>query len=369
MYLKNISIKNFKNLDCHIEFSDKINLIIAPNGSGKTNLLETIYLLGHGSSFRNYPEVNLINFQNNFAKINGETDSNKLEILISRFGENSQKYLKINEKIRKNSTFTKYLNSILFSPNTIDLVDGTPDIRRKDLDDFISTFDIVYSKKIGIYKKVIKNRNKILLKLKNSMGSLEELDFWNDKLITLGGQLVSSRLTFLSSIRKYLDTTAKMLLEKKESTLKINYYSKIIYDDKEPSKALKKKILSNLDKEIMAEASLYGPHRDDIEFIIDEKNLKLTGSRAQQRLAVLIYKIASWKYLENILQIRPLFLLDDVMSELDNIHRHNLENYLLHKLHTQVLITSSEKTIFSKNFIDRTNLIELNKINKKYSYT
>jgi DNA replication and repair protein RecF len=322
--------------------------------------LEAVFLLSQGTSFQSYPEINLINadVDTEFTKLQGVVDENELEVIISRFKDGTVKKLKINGQNKRNGNFSQVLHSIIFSPNSISLVDGAPEIRRKDLDDFLSSVDKKYYSSLSKYKKVVRNRNKILERLNKQFGSLEELEFWNDKLINLGAEIVGKRLALLGSIHDNITKISKLLLNYGKVNLEISYDSRVDYAD-DVAEDLRKKVFDNLDKEISAEHTLYGPHRDDISFILNGKDLRTLGSRAQQRLSALVYKLALWKTFEKDKNTSTILLLDDIMSELDSEHKAKVEKFLLSHKSTQMIITSSDEKVFSNKFLDKVRSIPL----------
>ena len=361
MVINNLSLKNFKNLDLNIDFSSGLNLVIAPNGAGKTNLLEALYIISNGSSFRNFPELTLIQYKStDFAKISTIVDKNNLEIILIPENGIAKKKLKVNGSPQSVSQFMQYCFTIFFSPTSINIVGGGPSIRRKDLDQYLSNSDKSIRNTIFEYKKVIRNRNFVLFRLKQGNGSLDEIDFWNNKLINLGSEIIFARIDVLNKIQNDISKFSKDIFHFKNNGLRIEYGSNIKYDyDIEKIKnALKEKIVNNLDSEIEYASSVTGPHRDDILFTINGRPLRQWGSRGQQRLASLIYKLALWKLFSDKNEVAPVLLLDDVMSELDQEHRINLEAFL-QRIESQVFITSSKKEDFTKKLRNNAKIINL----------
>lgn len=358
--LKSLEVKNFKNLNYSIDLSEGVNIVFAQNGSGKTNTLEAVYILANGGSFHSYPEKHLINFKENveFMKIKGALHEDEVEVVISPKGESVEKKLKVNGVNKSSANFTKLFDVIFFSPNTVDLVSGAPDLRRKDLDDFLSKIDYKYRANQNTYKKVVRNRNKLLGKLKAGFGSLEELDFWNEKMIQTGKYILEKRIELVDRIEKDVRFLSKELFDVQFDNFELTYQTKVSLDN--PEESLRNLMIENLDTEIFAASSLYGPHRDDIKFKIDNMDLKIIGSRGQQRLAALIYKIALWNIIKSDKAKQPTILLDDIMSELDSHHRSRIEDLINQNYFSQVIITSCDENDFGKMFWNNSNVINLN---------
>jgi len=353
MHLSKLILKNFKNLSREFEFSPDYNVILAPNGSGKTNTLEAIFFLSNSSSFRVFPESNLISYEEvDFARIEADIDKNKIQSILSKKASGINKKFLYNGAEKSPSEFIKIFDVILFSPNTVDLVAGSPDIRRKDIDDFLSKYDGQYRSKLATYRKVIQNRNKLLSKLKSGRGSLEELDFWNDNLVSNGEYITERRLSLLEEIKEHAKNSAEEIYREDFSGFEI------VYKKSYETENLGASIVENLDKEIAMGSSLYGPHRDDMRFSLKNQDLRISGSRGQQRIASLIYKISQWYLLKLKTQKSPILLLDDIMSELDKVHRENIENKIKEGYLGQVILTSCDDKDFTQDFAKK-NIITL----------
>lgn len=360
MHLKNLKLSNFKNLNKDFLFDEGVNILIGVNGTGKTNTLEAAFILGTGTSFNSYPEVNMINFDSSkgFAKVTGELEENILEVVISENGDGTRKKLKFNSHEKSNTAYLKISDVIFFSPNTVDLVAGSPSVRRRDLDIFLSQLYDDYAYKLSQYRKVVRSRNKLLYKFKSNAGSLTELDYWNDKIVELGAFLLQKRLELVDEISKDIDDLASKLFDVELKGMEIGYYSSFdLYDEIEES--FRAVIQEDLDKEIALGSTQFGPHRDDIIFLLGGKELRLVGSRGMQRMSAFIYKLALWKHLHKISKNKPLLLLDDIMSELDYKHRSNIEEFINSADLGQLIITSCNREDFSEEFLDKSKVIEL----------
>lgn len=355
--LKSISIKNFKNLKIDLELSPGINLIIGPNGKGKTNFIESVFMLSNGYSYRMKNEGNAINWNYKdeitgirFFKIEGVVETplgivNKLEYSVADAAnsEGIRKALKVDGVRKSTSSFANYLVTILFSPITLDLITGTPVLRRQDIDQFIVELEEDFFDLKEEYRKVIRNRNKLLVQIQNNPSQTKQLNFWNEKVIELGSEIIFRRKEIINDLNPFIRDAGENLINGDKCALEIEYLSKFlasVNDRKDEIKDnLAQKIEQNLRKEIIIGQSLYGPHREDYSVKLEDKNLRETGSRGQQRMAAFIIKLGEWEFIKRKKSVKSVFLLDDLFSELDKKHRENVAN-LLGDVDTQIILTA-----------------------------
>ncbi len=337
MNIKSIYVENFRNLDKQkIDFSPEVNVLYGLNGQGKTNIIEAVYYFCNGKSFRALKDREVIHFSKETGKIkiefeNGQRE-NLGEIILS-----DKKNIKLNDiPIKKLSEILGFLNIVLFTPEHLNLIKAGPNERRKFLDNFISQLKPVYFKTLVDYYKVLKQKNIILKSHDESL--ISTLDIWDEKLAEYGIQIYRYRKEFLEKLAGYLKTIQADITEKKED-ININFLSSVKGDF-----LLKENFINQLSKnrhrELEYKMALIGPHRDDFEFMINEKNLKLYGSQGQQRTCVLAVKMAECEIINELKNEYPVLLLDDIMSELDIKRR----EYLLKKIKNfQVIITCTNK--------------------------
>ncbi len=295
--IQKIRLQNFRNIkDQVFEFGNGVTVIVGENATGKTNLLESIYLVATGKSFKASIETELINIEKDFARIKGLVGSQKLEIIISKI---NHKKLLVNGVAKRLIDFAGNLKVVLFAPQDLDLVTSSPSLRRKFLDNVLSLSDREYHRAIMSYEKGLRARNKLLFRIREEGLSRGQLLFWNQLLIKNGDYISTKREEFIDFVNS-----------KKQCTL--------IYDKSVISESRLEKYASG---EIASATTLVGPHRDDFIFMEKERNLAHFGSRGEQRMAVLWIKLAELAYIENITQVKPTLLLDDIFSELDEKHR------------------------------------------------
>jgi DNA replication and repair protein RecF len=361
LVIRKLELKNFRNLDITVDPTPGFNLILGQNGVGKSNLLDALYHLALVKSFKPYTARNNVNFDvKDFASIKAELDidgiAKELKIVFSVNQDSERKRLEVNSKPTTRSRFINNLTLILFAPHNTNLLVSTPDVRRSELDDFASAVDFKYAMKLAEYRSVLKTRNSLLKVISEGFGKLSELDYWDSKLAQLGGEIVIMRQELFMLLQPLIKELSSKQFNPELSNIIINYESKMKGDD--PIKLMSDKILENRHKEIGAGQSLYGPHKDDFNISSNEKDLKLYGSRGQQRIATLLLKLAMWRYLEQLRSIKPIILLDDAMAELDDENRSKLQD-IINDLQAQTFIATTHKQDYSTKMLNKMQIITL----------
>ena len=343
MFIKSLEINNFRNyVNQKIVFSRETNIIYGKNAQGKTNLLEAVSLFSSGKSFRRAQDRNMIKDGEASSKINIEFDINGVEkdaeIIINR---ESKKYIKLcGAPLRKTSELLGQFKSVIFSPEEMSLITGAPELRRNFTDLVISSEKPVYYNILKRYYKILKQKNNLLKQ--NNASKEKTLAVWNESLAQAGAKIMVYRKEFTDLINPYVNNTFEEITEGKEN-IKINYMPSVSSDSFEES-TLCETLLNSMNKKMQAEimlgAAVCGIHRDDYAFFINGKNAKNFSSQGQQRTAIIALKMAQAEIIKENCGEYPVFLLDDVMSELDFERR----NYLSEKIKDkQVIITCTDK--------------------------
>jgi DNA replication and repair protein RecF len=385
MIVRELELKNFRNLNIKLAPSPSFNLITGNNGSGKSNLLDCLYYFALAKSFKPYALKNNINIKQvvDFglisAKVNNDDLIKQLKIVFSHSGEESEhKRFEVNEKPTTKAKFTSHLYVILFAPHNINLVVGTPQLRREEFDDYCSICDFKYALDLEEYEGVIKNRNRLLRAINEGKANIMQLPYWNEKLIDLGSKLIYQRQNIINALNPIIYRFSKEYLKPELKDFKLSYISKFVDKDNDnESESIKpeekefgielnvikkrfaQKIAGNQDTEIAVKQTLYGPQKDDYAFILsDQYDLKTFGSRGQQRMITLILKLAMWEYLFLMKESKPIILLDDIMSELDEGNKKILEK-IVERLECQTFITTTHENDFSKGFREKMNITKL----------
>lgn len=340
MVLKNINLQNFRNFsNKEFIFESTINVINAPNAQGKTNILEAIFFLATGKSFKARVEAECIKYDKDIARIKG----NDLEIVLTNgfidIGKPSlekvvKKKLMVNGVSKRLIDFAGNLKVTLFSPQDMDLVTGPPSLRRNFLDTVLTQSDREYRRSISSYEKGVRQRNKLLWRIREENLSRSHLLFWNQLLIKNGNYITDKRSELIS----YINSLKKCDLKYDSSEISIG------------------RLDQYKDEEVASATTLVGPHRDDFMFLLNNRDLSSFGSRGQQRMEVLYLKLAELSYIEEKTGTKPILLLDDIFSELDHEHRETVINAINGH---QVIITSADEHNLPRIKISSINLINL----------
>jgi DNA replication and repair protein RecF len=352
-----LTLKNYRNITLLETRLSSINLIIGPNGIGKTNFLESIYYLFNGTSFKTIGLTwETIGSEEGFSLVETHIDSNTYTVITSNTPHKSRVFKKNNKKISLKD-IQKAFKVIVFAPNSVDLVDGPPEVRRNDIDLFLSSFDLTYKNILARYEKILKNKNAVLKHIRESKANPDQLEFWNKELAKTAEILVTKRLEILPLLNEITLNTSKEILKKSEIKLQYSHFKTINISNY--SKDLLEIFLQNKEKEIMVGKTLYGPHKDTINILLNQKDLRYFGSRGEQRIAAFCIKFAQLKILKQQ-EIPSIFLIDDIFSELDNFHKQKIGQYLIStSQYHQCIITSSTKEEIPETLIQKATTINL----------
>ncbi len=351
MILKQLKITNFRNYkSLNIDLSNKINIIYGQNAQGKTNILESIYVLGLTKSHRSFIDEDLIKSGELSAKILGNIEKDSIistfEIILNR----KKKQYKIdNDDIKRTSDYISNMNIIIFYPEDLDLIKGSPNIRRKYLNLELSQLYNNYYRVLNDYNKLLKIRNEYLKRIqKNIQIDKNYFDIITEYLIDKATFIYRARNKFINKINNYASNIYKEIMKLDNFYLryKTNFEFKD-YSEIEIKEQLKAKFNSEINNEIKLGNTLYGPHRDEFEFYLDNNNLKSYGSQGQQRLAVITIKLAEIEIFKKHSKTSPILLLDDVFSELDDEKKNNLLKYIKDDIQT-IITTTDLKNIDEK---------------------
>ena len=360
MIIKKLEIKNFRNYDllCR-ELNDKITIIYGQNGQGKTNLLESIYLLGFTNSHRSFTSENLIKSGEEKAIIKGTLIKDipyKLEIDLTK----TKKQVKIDDKIiNKLTDYLAKMNVIIFSSEDLDLIKGSPGERRKYFNLELSQLSINYYSALNDFNKLLKLRNEYLKEL--SLNMPIDLNYFNiltDYLVNKSIFIYQMRNKFVEKLNKICPPIFEKIANIKGFNIKYHPSVELENFDKETIKKTLEDAYNNyLEKEIRLKSTLYGPHRDDFSFNIEDNNLKEFGSQGQQKMAIIALKLSEIEVFEDFKQTSPIILLDDVFSDLDNNKKNNLLNHINKDM--QVIITTTNLDSIEKKLLSNAQLIHI----------
>lgn len=353
MYLEKIKIKNFKKIiKLETELNKNINIFIGNNAQGKTSILESIYVLALTKPSKSVEESDLINKSSNFSLIKGtlvnEKSKKEMEFILT----NQQKTLKINKKeIKKVGDYLTNLNVIMFSPDDLDIIKKSPLVRRNLLNIELCQLFPNYMKVLNEYNKILKIRNEYL---KTDINKIDKNYFaiLTENLVDRALVIMNYRERYILNINNNIDNIYKKLT--KSSGLKIIYEKNIDFACKED---IIKLYDDNFYNEVAKKMTLFGPHRDDLSFYLEDMDLKLYGSQGQQRLAVLSFKLAEIALFKEVKKTYPVILLDDIFSELDIEKRNNLIKFI--KSNIQFVITTTDIKNISSKILDKASIFKI----------
>ncbi|MFA9424394.1 MAG: DNA replication/repair protein RecF [Sedimentibacter sp.] len=356
MIVNKLKIKNYRNFsEATIDLNSSLNIFIGDNGQGKTNLMESIYLSSIGRTFRLNSENELIKFNENKSSIELSMVKNNYNTKIElRLEKNKKKQVLINGvTLEKTSEMIGILNNVIFTPDDMKIIKGSPIERRKFVNIDISQIKPKYKYLLNKYKRIISERNIILKNYYTKYENKDIINIWNDYLINIGTEIILYRMEYINKLKKYAVNIYEDISGNKEK-LELYYccnIGNIDNMDKESIKTLfQEKININIKNEIQRGTTLFGPHKDDIVIKINEKECKYFGSQGQQRSSILAIKLAEIEIIKEEIGEYPILLLDDVLSELDNKRKGYLINYIKG---IQTIITTTDDhdlNILTKNY-------------------
>lgn len=346
MRLNKLYLKNYRNYEeLNTEFSKNLVIFLGENAQGKTNLLESIYVLAMTRSHRTSSEQELIGWTDDQAMIQGEITKGSstlpLEILLSKKGRKT----KINHiEQKKLSTYVGQMNVILFAPEDLSLVKGSPQIRRKFLDMELGQINPIYLYDLVQYQAILKQRNQYLKQLnEKKQTDLLYLDILSEQLAAFGSKVLKARAQFVKRLEFWANSLHQQITHQKEQ-LEIEYLTAVDSLETHTQEQIQEQFLAllnqNKKKDLFRGTTTVGPHRDDLSFFINQKNVQTYGSQGQQRTTALSVKLAEIDLIKEETGEYPILLLDDVMSELDDSRQLHLLETIEGKVQTFLTTTT-----------------------------
>ena len=339
MIVKSLTVRNFRNHSYKdLQFNPGINVITGENASGKTNIVEAVYYLSLARSFRGVDDSDIIRRENEYAKIDSQIVEGQLRrnvrILITKKGRS---VLVNGKKVSKLSDLTKCVNVLLFEPKDVLLFRGSPKERRNFLDINLSKQFPIYLEYISRYEKALKQRNELL---KSSNYDQNLLDATTEMLVKYAGPIIKYRAMYVKDINDILIKITRALTGVKEK-IEIHYKPFVNDSDKFASDALEA-YKHALEYDLKHKLTSIGIHREDISVSLNGRDIGTFGSQGENRLVALALKISPY-FLVKDEDKKPVVVLDDVMSELDETHQKRLIKFL--EKFSQVFITGTELEI------------------------
>jgi len=373
MYLKSLHLKQFRNYhDQQVEFSAPKTILVGDNAQGKSNLLEAVELLATLRSHRALRDRDLVLDGEPLGQVQAVLERNSVPVdLTLTLRSNGRRTVNLNgETLRRQLDFLGVLNAVQFSSLDLELVRGSPGERRNWLDVLLTQLEPIYAYILQQYNTVLRQRN-ALLKQGNYLISapteanadvpelhdLTQLVVWDAQLAAIGARVIRRRARVIERLAPLAQAWHQAISNQAEQ-LEIRYAPNVAIETDDPS-LIQQEFLEKIQRRAVAEqqqkTTLVGPHRDEIEFIINQTPARQYGSQGQQRTLVLALKLAELKLIEAVIGEPPLLLLDDVLAELDLTR----QNKLLETIqdHFQTLITTTHLGSFDAQWLKSSQIL------------
>lgn len=340
MFLRQLSLAGFRNYKKReFDFGDGLNMVWGKNASGKTNLLEAIYLLSLGESFRAKKIDEMVNFDEELGRVKGKIENEdgetkEIEIMVNRGEVGGKRVAKrrylIDGASKRKGDFLGELPVVLFWPENMEILIGSPDKKRLFLDQVLVQTERDYARSLMVYNQTLRRRNKLLDAIREGVSTKHALTFWNGLLVKHG--------EILSKKREELVNHIDLLWQRSDLFNELS----LVYDK---SIVSEKRLEQYKKEELAAGYTLVGPHKDDLQILSlngekRKRDLSIYGSRGEQRMAVLALKMGEIYFMEEKLKDKPLLLLDDIFSELDEKHKGEVLRVMKNR---QVIATTVNK--------------------------
>lgn len=332
MYIESVQLKNFRNYESlELDLDQGTNIFYGDNAQGKTNILESVYLCGTTKSHKGSKDREMIQFNQDEAHIRMMIKKDNLSYRIDmHLKKNKSKGIAINGlPLRKAKELFGIVNLVFFSPEDLNIIKNGPAGRRRFIDLELCQLDPLYLSDLASYHHVLNQRNRLLKDLSFHSSQNDLLDVWDLQMIRYGKSIIEKRMQFVQELNEIAADIHRNLTGGSEML-------ELIYEPDTQAEKLDEVLEQNRDKDRRMKLTSAGPHRDDLNFMINTRDIRKYGSQGQQRTAALSLKLSEIYLVKKKIKDTPVLLLDDVLSELDS-HR---QNYLLECLHDlQTLVT------------------------------
>ena len=341
MVIKSLELSNFRNYESlHLDFSEGTNIFYGDNAQGKTNILESLYMISTTKSHRGVKDRDLIRFGQEEAHIRTVLIKNDLDYQVDMHLRKSKtKGIAINgQRIRKASELIGLLHIVFFSPEDLSIVKDGPAQRRRFMDMELCQLDASYLHDLNQYNKIVDQRNKLLK------------DVWDDQLVTYGSRIIARRKDFIEELAQIVGTIHEKLSGGREKLV-------ISYEPNCSAQDMPARLKDSRNKDVHLKMTSVGPHRDDFSFVGNEIDLRRFGSQGQQRTCALSLKLSEIELVTRLIGDKPVLMLDDVLSELDS----RRQNYLMNTIggiQTMITCTGLDEFVNNRFEIDQLYHIE-----------
>jgi DNA replication and repair protein RecF len=366
MFLKTLHLRQFRNYkEQEVNFTAPKTILLGNNAQGKSNLLEAVELLATLRSHRTFRDRDLIKDGEAFSQINAILHrQNGISDLTLNLRRNGRRTVALNsENLRRQMDFLGLLNAVQFSSLDLDLVRGSPEIRRNWLDTLLVQLEPVYAHILQQYNQVLRQRNAFLkqnVETGHNKSLQSELAVWDAQLATTGTRVIRRRDRAIQRLAPIATVWHRNISGSTEELL-VKYAPNVMMEDnnsEQVQEAFLEKIQMRTVAELRQGTTLVGPHRDEVELIIDRTPARQYGSQGQQRTLVLALKLAELQLIEEVVGEPPLLLLDDVLAELDPSRQNQLLEAIQDRF--QTLITTTHLGSFDSQWLNSSQILSVN---------
>lgn len=354
MYIERILLKYFRNYETlDIQLNPTLNILYGNNAQGKTNILEAIYICSMGRSQRTQKDKEIIKIDKDEAHIQIYVkDNNNQDRVDVHLKRNFKKGIAINTvPIKKLSQLLGTIYVVMFSPEDLQLIKSSPSQRRRFMDMEICQISSVYYYNLQQYYKVLKQRNNLLKSVSKTPNIKDTIFVWDSQLVSYGKKIITARENFIKKISDIALNIHLNITSSKELMI-MKYIPNITVENFE------QKLKSHLQKDIIQGATSVGPHKDDIQFLVNDSDVRIYGSQGQQRTTALAVKLAEIELIQEEKLCNPIVLLDDVLSELDE----SRQKYLLENIkHIQTILTCTSIEDSIRKYINKATIYKVDK--------
>ena len=364
MFIESMELLNYRNYgQLHIDFHKGTNVLYGDNAQGKTNILEAVYVCCTTKSHKGSKDREIVKF--------GEEESH-IKMIVRRddvpyridmhLKKNRTKGIAVNGiPIKKASELFGIVNVIFFSPEDLNIIKNGPSERRKFIDLELCQLNKLYVYNLVQYNKVIAQRNKLLKDMDGTSSLKETLDIWDIQLVKFGKEVIRLRTEFIRELNELIRGIHAHLSGEKEEL-------SILYEPNVTEALFEEMLIKNRQQELRQRLTLTGPHRDDLNFIVNGTDIRKFGSQGQQRTAALSLKLAEIGLVKRTVKDYPILLLDDVLSELDSKRQEHLLSGISH-IQTLITCTGLDDLVNSKFEMDKIfKIVEGNVVSEELSH-
>ena len=353
MYISSLELADFRNIvSLHLEFSQGTNILYGENAQGKTNILESLYMISTTKSHRGVRDRDMIRFGMEEAHIRSMIMKGGIDYRIDmHLRKNKSKGIAINgQRIKKASELIGLLHIVFFSPEDLGIVKNGPAERRRFMDMELCQLDASYLHNLNQYNKTVENRNRLLRDMYQFPELQDTLSIWDAQLVNYGRQIIESRRSFITDLNEIVEEIHAKLSGNREHLI-------ICYEPNTEADDFEEKLLRSRERDIHMKMTSVGPHRDDFSFLDGQTDLIKYGSQGQQRTCALSLKLSEIDLVKKVIGHKPVLMMDDVLSELDS----GRQNYLLStigEIQTFITCTGLDEFVNNRFKIDQVFRIE-----------